>query len=589
MAIPLSPAARASASAGAGGGAAPWTPAAPSGLITWFDATKLTGLTDRAFISVWPDGSPRGHDASAIDIGPQYIVNAYNGLPAVRFVQGGGAFITRAVMQVAGLGTEMAGRSSYTVLLVLAVFDVSNGPVVLASAEDTAQWFLRYSSTAAAVVWANATTSSPYVAAAVSIVPGALTQLTLTDAAGTTEYVAQDGAETSYSVAFPAVAATDPDGYIGGSSDEFVDIAADIAELLIYDHALTATDRATVQGYLHGKWMTSGPAPLLTTPTILAPVARTQAQATLTVGTARPVPTGPPPPQWPGFMRATAVGTNLALVKSPPYVFAAGTQLYAYMLLRTTVPGLSLIINGVTTATRYANVFLTTTPGGWVLARVTATIGATAEAVTLTAQTRSVASAGDTLDMTGVTLCAGVDPGGPFSGDLDDEFNYAYRWASSSGRNASPSHRHTTQYDLLAVAEGEAGIDIGAQGLSIVQRQKYLAQRFQARYQPSLGDSAHDTSGAVVPTWLTGFKAQIGDVIRADGTSYDDNRTTVFVNAAARSFTVQIAYSASGPLIDRIIRLIMDIKPAHLGFDPASGLTAGAFLADVGQTDTTPL
>lgn len=302
------------------------------------------------------------------------------------------------------------------------------------------------------------------------------------------------------------------------------------------------------------------------------------------------------PGQWAVFMRATATAAQLSVTKTPTAVIAAGHPFYAYLLIRAVHAPVTITAKGVTSAVTYATLTLTTLAGGWQLVSLTGVIGAASEQVGLTVSAASVV-AGDTLDVTGVTVCQDTDPGAPFSGDLDDEFNYAYRWAS--GRNNSLSRRHTTSYDVLAVAEGEAGIDIDAMGLSTGQRQGYLTQRFQARYQPELGDPEHDIlsgapSAAQVAAdnatgWLTGFKQQIGDVIRADGGHYDDNRTTVFVNAPGRSFTVQIAYSASGPLIDRINRLIMDIKPGHLAFDPASGLTAGGFLADVGQTDSTLL
>jgi hypothetical protein len=300
------------------------------------------------------------------------------------------------------------------------------------------------------------------------------------------------------------------------------------------------------------------------------------------------------PGAWAAFMRSTAVGTTLALTQQPAAPLTAGSRFYAYWLVRATrssgVAQVTVSAVGVTSTTTYATATLTL-PGGWSLVRLTGVIGASAEAVLLRS-TAIAPVAGNTLDMTGVTLCQGVDPG-----VTPDEFNYVYRWVGV--RNGSLTRRYTTLYDALAVAEGEADIGIAALGLTTSQRQGYLTQRFQARHQPQLGDPQHDTlSGVATPAqvavdnangWLTGFKQQIGDVIRADGTPYDDNRTTVFVNAPARSFTVQIAYSASGPLINRLNRLILDIKPGHLNYTSVSGLTAGGFLADSGQVGVTLL
>jgi hypothetical protein len=289
------------------------------------------------------------------------------------------------------------------------------------------------------------------------------------------------------------------------------------------------------------------------------------------------------PPGWLSYVTCDGSELMVALGDVAPALRRPTVTFYCYALCQAPA---TLELAG--DSTTYETVEI---PGGagWLLARLS---GSTAAPDTL-----RLTLTADLPALTGVTLCADFDPGAPFSGDSDDEFNFAYRWAGI--RNASVSNRHTTEFDALAVAEAEANIGIAPLTLNTAQRQEYLTQRFQARHQPHLGDPEHDTmtgqpSAAQIALdhsrgWITGFKQQIGDVIRADGTAYDDNRTTVLVDAPDRSFRVEIAYAADGPLVDRIIRLIQDIKPAHLAFDAGTALDVGGFLADVGKTDETPL
>jgi hypothetical protein len=66
--------------------AAPPVPPPPQ-LTTWFKADAITGLVSGASVSVWPDASGNGDDAtqSSNSNRPTFITSAINGLPVVRF------------------------------------------------------------------------------------------------------------------------------------------------------------------------------------------------------------------------------------------------------------------------------------------------------------------------------------------------------------------------------------------------------------------------------------------------------------------------------------------------------------------------
>jgi len=56
-------------------------------LTTWFKADAITGLANGASVSLWPDASGKGDHATQATAGqmPKYVTGAINGLPVVRF------------------------------------------------------------------------------------------------------------------------------------------------------------------------------------------------------------------------------------------------------------------------------------------------------------------------------------------------------------------------------------------------------------------------------------------------------------------------------------------------------------------------
>jgi hypothetical protein len=91
--------------------ASPWTPATPAGLLAWYKADAITGLSDGDPIGTWPDSSGNGRDLTQATAAakPTYKTNRQNGLPgvltdtvddAIRYAVGT-AFITGTTLTLA--------------------------------------------------------------------------------------------------------------------------------------------------------------------------------------------------------------------------------------------------------------------------------------------------------------------------------------------------------------------------------------------------------------------------------------------------------------------------------------------------------
>ena len=66
--------------------------------LTWYDANALAGLTDGAAVAVWPDTGGTGINAAQTNSGqqPTYVTSAINGYPVVRFNGANSTFLSLA-------------------------------------------------------------------------------------------------------------------------------------------------------------------------------------------------------------------------------------------------------------------------------------------------------------------------------------------------------------------------------------------------------------------------------------------------------------------------------------------------------------
>lgn len=63
-----------------------FTPKSESGLVGWWDASKLTGLTNAQTVTNWLDISGLTNNVTETTSPPTYVSNAVNGKPSVRFL-----------------------------------------------------------------------------------------------------------------------------------------------------------------------------------------------------------------------------------------------------------------------------------------------------------------------------------------------------------------------------------------------------------------------------------------------------------------------------------------------------------------------
>lgn len=158
----------------------------------------------------------------------------------------------------------------------------------------------------------------------------------------------------------------------------------------------------------------------------------------------------------------------------------------------------------------------------------------------------------------------------PFGGDLATTDQYAYDWAGA--RHHSRSRRFGRAFPLQNLREQEANFSVEPEGLTHAQRQTYLLARWQARRKP----------------WASTFTHLIAVVIASDtGESVEniEDAIRVIEDFEHYSFKVELPYSETGVVADRIKRLIEGIKPAHLNVNVSTGITWGTFRTDISKTD----
>ena len=212
-----------------------------NGLVARYDAQKITGLTDGATITNWPDSSGNGNTATNAGGTPVYVAQGYNGLPVVRFTADGNSTFTmktgrtdiRTVFwvckePVAGLHFLLGDSGSYNFHRGLSGNTIWDGSFASAN--------IRNGTTRLNGTNVNGTTTAPG------------TNWNIVD-------VVTTGNVTAGRISY--------DRGNGGRS-----WAGDIAEILIYNTALSSNDVVFTERYLNIKWSTPSVTPP-TTPTNL--------------------------------------------------------------------------------------------------------------------------------------------------------------------------------------------------------------------------------------------------------------------------------------------------------------------------------
>jgi len=235
-----------------------FTPRNIAGLSLWLDASQIAGLSGTDSLATWPDLSGNGNDAvqSTEGFKPTYQTDVINGLPVVRF-DGTDDYLS---------ATDSASLQPAD----LTIFIVSN----FSSLKEGDQKFFaksRNSESAAGATWQTTiyeandllyqtknAGSWQSVAANDYIYTGAYITTITHNQSTEAVNIYKDGSafSTSSSITQAFDYATDP-LYIGarinGSTIEH-HLQGDIAEMIIYDSALSTVGRGKVETYLADKY-----------------------------------------------------------------------------------------------------------------------------------------------------------------------------------------------------------------------------------------------------------------------------------------------------------------------------------------------
>lgn len=215
-----------------------FSPDAVSGLYLWLAADSITGLADNDPIATWPDLSSAGDDATQATEAnkPLYKTNILNGLPVVRFDSTDNLASAAAGDQKPFAHFAVVNPSSFA----------NYQPVVGASANGGINWrfnqttgYLNLDAQAASVI---GTATSGHTA-------GNWVYVGVTYDGSGNWVLYLNGSVVGSGLNNQSFTATTT--VIGGGSFNFI---GDMAEILFYDHVLSADDRGEVFAYFQDKY-----------------------------------------------------------------------------------------------------------------------------------------------------------------------------------------------------------------------------------------------------------------------------------------------------------------------------------------------
>jgi Concanavalin A-like lectin/glucanases superfamily len=228
--------------------ARPFRPSDLGGLVLWLAADSLTGLSAGQQVDAWNDQSPKAHHATRAFGSPTYQPSVLNGKPMVRFSDDDG-------FTVAGLGAEMSGRNTYTVIWFMRNTSYSGYPVVFSVPTDaTWQWLIEYSPSRG--IYLGHTNGNFRLYDAQAVQSGWETYAAVKTGA-TSAQVFKNGTEiTSYTTTGGGIVATPVltgDANFGVYYNGSAGFAGDFGEVCIYDRALSTTERRQVETHFFAK------------------------------------------------------------------------------------------------------------------------------------------------------------------------------------------------------------------------------------------------------------------------------------------------------------------------------------------------
>ena len=221
----------------------------PSGIICQLDASTL-GLANGAAISSVTDASGSGHNVSAYDANnkPTYVSSGLNSKGVIHFAGG-----TQGLLGVNNIG--ISGNASRTMFVVARKNDPTNGRMTIAIGNTTNYGGFGLDA------HTSDTTYVPFTVGTGGVETSARTNGVyetfemIHDGTANYNYGYMNG--TSVGSASSGLGTVDTPLKIGYWSDAGVSSIGDLAEIIIFNRALSTTERQQVETYLNNKWFSN--------------------------------------------------------------------------------------------------------------------------------------------------------------------------------------------------------------------------------------------------------------------------------------------------------------------------------------------
>lgn len=216
-----------------------------TGLVFWLSADSITGVGNGTSVSTWTDSSGTGLTATSGATKPTYSLTGMNGYPAVNFSGGGADYMTTA-----DLTSKFTGSTSGTVLYVFTpgaagygVFGPGlGGEFISFSGGDMYPSMFRNARIGPLYAGTMPTTSTTGIRGGIVSSSVANTYTVYING------VAKSPAQTTGTWTAPGVCR------IGNNSIPNGAFKGPIAEIILYNTALSASDYTTVDNYLKDKY-----------------------------------------------------------------------------------------------------------------------------------------------------------------------------------------------------------------------------------------------------------------------------------------------------------------------------------------------
>jgi hypothetical protein len=232
-----------------GGGAAAFSPASIPGLKLWLDASQIVGLNDGDAVTTWSDLSGNGNDGTQATSSkkPTYQTSEINGRAVVLF-DGVDDMMTVPALSPANCSAfAVFKKSNAAAIAVMLGNNVIYGPLVMAYYTDSYFYPVHATSGGSSAYEGFAGQGTALSSAA---------QVSMT-VSGSTIVGRVNGSSLGSPVASGAIFSSPSFNELGartGSIPIYHD--GSIAELLLYDSAISAEQIVQIETYLKNKWGT---------------------------------------------------------------------------------------------------------------------------------------------------------------------------------------------------------------------------------------------------------------------------------------------------------------------------------------------